>query len=428
MLDLSSFINIVVNTPSAGATSAQNFSLGLIVGQTTAITDRVKVYSSITEVLADGFNDNSALINAARLYFSQSPQPSQLAIGRQAPSGSATVAQMTADSATVTVNATAGMTVGDAITGTGIPAGTTIASVASDGITLTMSNPATAAATSGTITFTGETALEAFTACRKANYNWYMGYVVGAATADIEALAAYAESTTPATLLFYTTSDAAVKAGTTGNLCAVLQAAAYQRAIGQYSTYADAAVAIMGYACGSISESVDLYFKDEVGVTPDDLGTSVVQTLQNENCNYLETYNNSYVKFRSGVMANGSHFDDISGLDQLKSDIELSVADLIASSGKVPLTDTGMSQITTVVAAACAKAYSRGFIGAGVWAGPTVLNLATGTALANGYSVQVASVSSLTVAERSARQAPKIYVCIIRAESAESFYFAINVQ
>lgn len=274
-----------------------------------------------------------------------------------------------------------------------------------------------------------ETAVQALTACRAANSAWYLCIPAGYAKADLVLMAAYIESATPACVMFCTTSDADVKAGTTGNLCLTLQAAKYRRTLVQYSTYANAAASIAGYVCGKNdgNQAFDLAFKSEPGVTAESLNSADVSILDNENCNYYATFQNTYDLFMRGNMEDGTAFDEVLGIDMLTSQTQSNVMATLTSLPKVPLTDDGITQITSAITNSCEAALSRGFIAGGTWQGSPVLNLNTGDALAKGYSIQSDKVSNLSASERAQRKAPPIYVCIILANSARSFTITVNV-
>jgi hypothetical protein len=275
-----------------------------------------------------------------------------------------------------------------------------------------------------------ETVVDALTACRQANSAWYLCVPVGYAKADLILLAAYVESASPACIMFATTADADVKAGTAGNLCLTLQASKDRRTLTQYSTYADAAAAIAGYVCGSNdgTQAFDLAFKNESGVTPDALTSMDISKLSGENCNYYTTYQNTYSFFYPGNMADGTAFDEVLGIDMLTADIQSNVMSVLTNESKVPLTDDGISLVTAAITNACETARTRGFISAGTWNGSNVVSLKTGDGLTNGYSIQADSVSTLSAAQRSERKAPQIYVCIILANSARSFTITVNVN
>ena len=362
MLDLKSIINIVVNLP-AQPSQPENFSLALIMSKNTVIStsDRVKSYGSVNEMIAAGFAADSQEVDAAGLYFGQTPTPPKLLVGVQG-----------AD----------------------------------------------------------ETALAALTACRAANSSWYLCVPLKAAKDDIVLMAGFIEAAVPASIMFCTTADADVKAGTAGNLCLQLQTAKYRRTLTQYSTYADAVASIAGYACAANdgSQAFDLAFKSEPGVTADSLTSTDTAILDNEGCNYYANYENQYDLFMRGNMADGTPADEVIGIDMLTSQIQSNAMAVLTGSPKIPQTDAGIALVTAAVATACDQAKQRGFLAEGIWGGGTVMQLKHGDALANGYSIQAQPVSSLSAADHTARKAPPIYVCIILANSIRSVVLTINVN
>lgn len=275
-----------------------------------------------------------------------------------------------------------------------------------------------------------ETAVQALTACRTKNTHWYLCIPVGYAKADLLLIAAYVESATPAAIMFCTTADADVLSGAEGNLCLALKASGYKRTLTQYSATESAAAAIAGYACGENTgdSAFDLCFQAETGVTPDTIDTSAAEILKGENCNFFANYQNTFSFFFNGVMADGTHFDEILGIDMLRADITSGIMQLLTSSPKVALTDDGVAQVTSVIATCCNTALKRGFIAAGNWKGLPVAKLNPGDNLPNGYSIQAGSVDDLSADDRSARKSPPTYVCIILANSLESFTITVNVN
>ncbi|MCR8961661.1 DUF3383 domain-containing protein [Brevibacillus halotolerans] len=74
-------VNVIV---SPMAQSAGTFNIGLIVGKSKSISasDRIKIYSSLPDMSDDGWKDSDPEYAAAKLYYSQSPSPSKLVVGR----------------------------------------------------------------------------------------------------------------------------------------------------------------------------------------------------------------------------------------------------------------------------------------------------------------------------------------------------------
>jgi hypothetical protein len=86
-LALSNLIDISV-TVSPGAVVAPTFNQGLFVGPSTAIpsygaNSRLRQYPSTAAMLADGFTSSEPEYIAAQIYFSQTPAPQFIWIGRQ---------------------------------------------------------------------------------------------------------------------------------------------------------------------------------------------------------------------------------------------------------------------------------------------------------------------------------------------------------
>lgn len=430
VLDLSDILSIVVNMPAVVA-AAPSFSLGLILSENSHITpaQRVKVYSSTAAMIADGFSSNDPEVKAAAVYFEQSPAPTQVAVGNIFGAASLTVTNQTQGSATLSVSSTAGVAAGQSIAGTGIPANTTISAIV-NGTTLTLSQAATSAATSGTVSVAAETPAQALAASREANANWYGIYMIGAADADIEALAAAAESTTNAAY-FYDTSDATVLAGSAGNVAATLQASSYNHTVGIYSTTPYAGAALMGYVSGSNNgtyASFTLADKTLVGVAPEPINSAQLIILENQNINVYSTRFARYTLLELGVSASGADFGDIVGLDILVQNIQSAVMSLRMSSTKVPYTDAGMAQYSAAITQALTEAYTAGFLAAGAWEGNTVGNLTAGTMMAQGFSVQTTAISAASSSDKAQGIAPPVYICIYRAGNIRKVVLTVNVS
>src|SRR5271165_4850996 len=81
-LSISSLISIQVNLSPAGA-QAQNTSVELVLGNSNVIdaVTRIRYYTTLSGVATD-FGTTAPEYLAAQAWFSQSPQPTELAIGR----------------------------------------------------------------------------------------------------------------------------------------------------------------------------------------------------------------------------------------------------------------------------------------------------------------------------------------------------------
>lgn len=277
-----------------------------------------------------------------------------------------------------------------------------------------------------------ETAVQAVTACRIANSEWYACYLIDAVKADILALASYIEACTPESAFFYTTEDSDVPLGTAGNVFLTLKGLTRRRSIGQYSTKDHAAVAIMGYAMAAnvaaANSTYSLAYKIERGVEVESIDQTQLTNILNANGNVYINQGSYYNVFRQGRMADGASFDELLGLDMLVNSIQLAVMDLLVSLPKVPQTEDGVSLIINTINKVCAESANRGFLAPGVWGGPTVLGLEPGDTLTQGFVVQAESIASQSQADRDARKSPPIYVCVKLAGAIEFVAIQINVN
>ncbi len=82
-LPLSDICDVSVSVGPASAVRT-NFNLGLIVGKSTVISkeNRVKTYSKMDDLTADKWKGTEPEYLAAQKYFSQNPRPNKVAIGR----------------------------------------------------------------------------------------------------------------------------------------------------------------------------------------------------------------------------------------------------------------------------------------------------------------------------------------------------------
>lgn len=344
-----------------------NFNLALIIGSSTIISkeDRVKTYSKIGDMTADGWTGKEVEYLAAQLYFSQSPKPTKIAIGVWDKTG-------------------------------------------------------------------GESAVEAMTACRSANSEWYLGYVCGVTKSEIIELAKYIDSATPASVYAYTTNDQDILSNVEGNVVETLKKSGVHRTIGQYSTVENAIVAIAGYAMGANTQTAGsaytLKFKQEIGVKTENLTSTEVTLLKNNNCNVYINRGSVYNLFENGVMADGTPFDEILNLDILTNNVQAAVISALQTSSKIPQTDPGMDNLLNHITAPLEKARSIGFIAPGIWNTASILEVKTGDTLPRGYMILADSIDEQSQADREERKAPPIYILVKLAGAMESVAIKVYVN
>lgn len=279
----------------------------------------------------------------------------------------------------------------------------------------------------------GETGVAAVQACRLANTDWYICYLIGASNTDHLEIAAYIEAlTNNYSQYFLDTNSTAVRDNSPGNLFATLHGLNYTRTVGIYSTTTYAGAALMGYPMGATSDFANsaytLFGKQLPGVTPSSLTTTQVNNIEGNKGNVYINRANFYNFVEKGSNFDGGWFDEIIYLDKLANQIQLNVADLLYTVPKVPQTEDGMAQIRTVVSAACQNLANIGFIAPGRWGGPSILTLNTGDYLPNGYLVMSDSITSQSQSDRDARIAPNIYVAVKLAGAIQTVLIRINVN
>jgi hypothetical protein len=446
---LQNIVDVVVSV-SPLAAPRSTFNQLLIVGNSAVIpsfgaNSRIREYQQADAMLTDGFTDSSPEYLAALLYFSAKPAPTTLWVGRHNLTTLKTLALNAPGS---------GYHVGDILTivHAGASGGTvTVLTVDGSGDITSLSpaitTPGTGYAiaagcavtggygTSATIDVSaiGESPLQAIQACRAINFEWYVGVVLDAITADHEVIAPWAEAAQPPTVYAFTTQDADVLNNVGGNVCLTLMGESFSRTISQYSTDNPyAIVAVMGYAMGQntglANSAFTLKFKGEVGINTEQLAPTQVGYIEGANCNLYLSYGNYYNIFEQGKMANGQFFDEIINIDMLANNVQLTVMDLLYQTPKVPQTDAGVTQIIHACNVACQQAVDIGFLAPGLWTGVDILNLKNGDTLPKGYLVQAPPVASQSSADRQARKSPPIYIAIKEAGAIHSVLLGLYIN
>ncbi|EEN7283502.1 DUF3383 domain-containing protein [Salmonella enterica subsp. salamae] len=375
-LPVSNVVNVDVIIGPRAATG-RNFGSLLILGSSTVIpvNERLRLYSSVDDIGSD-FGVNSPEYEAAVVYFSQSPKPQQVYVGRWAKT--------------------------------------------------------LEAAESGST----ETLLQAVNAVL--NYtNWY-GLAVAddedIDDADWLSVAAAIEASSLSRILAITTADpASIDATSTTDLAYKLKAAKYGRTFVQYSTSSKyAALSAFGRAFtvnfNGSNTTITLKFKQEPGITYETLTTNQAAALDARNCNVFVYYQNDTAILQQGVMSSGDFFDERHGLDWLQNYVQTNLYNLLyTSTTKVPQTDAGVTRLLSNVEQSMDQSVTNGLVAAGVWNGGPIGQLDSGDTLTKGYYVYAQPLSEQAQADREARKAPVIQVACKLAGAVHFADVQINV-
>ncbi|ELT3078042.1 DUF3383 family protein [Salmonella enterica] len=377
-LPLNRVTNVTV-TLSARAAQGRNFGLMLILGNSTVIpiTERLRLYSDPADI-GDDFGVDSEEYKAAVVWFSQSPRPTQLYVGRWI-----------------------------------------------DSLTSAESGPT-------------ETLLQAVNALLDYN-SWYgLHLAVPVADypddADLISVSSAIESATVSRILAITSSEADIlSSAVETDLATKLKAAKYSRTYIQYSSTSPyAALSAFGRAftvnfTGS-NTTITLKFKQLPGITYETIGTSQANALEAKNCNVYVYYENDTAILEQGVMCNGDFFDERHGLDWLQNAVQTADYNtLYTSTTKIPQTDAGTTTRIANIEKVLDVADKSGLFAPGIWTGGPMGQLGTGDTLTKGYYIWADTVDNQLQTDREARKGVPIQVAAKLAGAVHYGDVAITV-
>ena len=469
-LPVSRVVNVSVQL-GATAAGTRNFGAMMIVGSTNVIdaTERLRAYSSITEVAAD-VGATAPEYAAAAVFFGQSPQPSVLYIGRWVASGSsallrgrilsddeqelANFTEITAGTLNLSIGGQAvNLTAIDLSEQTNLNG---VASAISDklgangtcswnGARFQIATATTGASATISSSVTGTLAdllgldeesdptvvaganaetLPDAVATLLEYTNWYGMTVASDGLTDDNAIAVAAliEAASPSRIFAVTSLDTNDLDSTVDTgLGARLAALRYNRTLCMYSsTEPYAAVSILARIAtvnflGSYT-TITVKFKQAPGVAAENLRTSYANTLQSRNVNVFAAYNNDTAILQEGTMSGGWFIDERHGLDWLQDYVATALYNLLyTSTTKVGQDETGLNQILSTCEKAMNQAVINGLLAPGVWNGDPFGALRTGDTLSKGYYIYIQPLAEQSQADREARKAPAIQIaCKLR--------------
>ncbi|EPS2706384.1 DUF3383 domain-containing protein [Cronobacter turicensis] len=487
-LPVSDIVNVTVSM-AARAAQTRSFGALLVVGASDVIDsgERLRAYSDISGVSAD-FDLETPEYQAASLYFQQAPRPTRLWIGRWLKTAAAarlrgailtpeqqTLARFTAISAggmTLTVDGK-----DKTLSGIDLTKETTLAGVAAriqqplTGAVIRWDASAgrfvVASSTTGESTAVGfakapatgndlaallglsesagativagqnnETLAQCVSMLAARSGDWY-GLVAADTDVTSEGVLAVAdviEADAVSRIFGHTIADTRVlDAASQADLASKLKAAKFARTFIQYSSSKPFAAASLFGRVFTVNfngnnTAITLKFKQEPGITAENLSQNAASALRSKNCNVFVNYNNDTAIIQEGVMSNGDFIDERHGLDWLQNYVQTNLFNLLyTSTTKIPQTDAGVTRLLANVEQSLDQALSSGLIAPGVWNGGDIGELASGDTLTKGYYVYAAPVADQVPSEREARKAPVIQVACKLAGAVHYADVLINV-
>lgn len=477
---------------TAAAASYANINTLLVLGDSPVIdtTQRIRSYASALAVGAD-FGNTAPEYLAAVSFFSQTPTPRQLYIGRWA--RTATAGQLIGAALTTPQQALANFTAVSAggfkikvdgastpvaVSAVNLSAATSLSQVASIvttalasatiGATCTWNGQqfvftsATTGTTSqvsfltaptsgtdlsallgGTAALGGyvvtgiaaETALAAVQALDSIATYWYAlswACATYPADADYLSVASYIETTTHIHGVT-TAENSAITAGNTTDIGSLLKAAGLKRTFGFWSANNPyAAIGALGDLLTTNLEGSNtmptLMWKTIIGAAPDAITTQQANILDGKRYNYYAPFDNGAAIIVNGWCFGDAFVDEVYGADWLTNHVQTDLFNLMTSVPKVAQTDKGMTLIANTIEASLERGVNNNYVAPGVWQGPAFGALKTGDTLTTGYYVYIPKIASQSSADRKTRVTPPIQVALKLSGAVDVVDVAITIN
>lgn len=264
---------------------------------------------------------------------------------------------------------------------------------------------------------------------------WYAVAVLGAADADYTAISAYVEGTTTKHYHAVSTQEAGVLSPVdTSDVAYELMQLGYNKTGVQFSSANPyAAISLLArilttdYTANN--SSITLMYKQEPGITAENLNETQIGALEAKNCNVFAAYNNNTAIIEPGVCSSGQFIDTIIGLDNFAVDLQTAVYNLLYTSPtKIPQTDAGMHLIQTTIENICSQYVTNGLFAPGTWDQGGFGTLKQGDYLSKGFYVYVPPIAQQSQAARAARKSPTFQVAVKLAGAVHTVAIVTNVN
>lgn len=367
MAELDDIVRVEITAETQQVARA-GFGVLMVASNHDLFADRVRVYTGLESVVADGFTSSTPEYKIASRAFAQNPRPARIKIGKRArPSTMAYTLTPTArDNTTYVVKvdgAEYAFTSGAVATATDIVTGLKnalagVTSVVSSGTTTLV---LTAAVVGGWFDVEPDLSLFAIKATHAdpgieddlgeillADSDWYALVLTTKSAVEIAAAASWTEAN--GRLFCAATSDTDVIGAGAGDIASTLKASKFERSWVIYhptpGALADAA--LFGRCLPSDPGSITWKFQSLAGVPTVALTPSQSANATGKNAMLYVSRAGVGVTME-GVAASGEFIDNRRFLDWVAARIQENVFGLLARSKKVPYTDEGVLGIVSMV-------------------------------------------------------------------------------
>jgi hypothetical protein len=281
-----------------------------------------------------------------------------------------------------------------------------------------------------------ESALEAATLFDN-NYGqtWYGLQIPAASDSDHQAVGSFVEAATSKhTYWVSTTASGVISSASTTDIAYLMKQLSLNRSMVQYSStnaYASASLAAKALTIDYNGNNtvIDLMYKQEPGITAENLNTTQITALEAKNANVFLAYNNDTAIIEKGNATSGVPIDIITGTDWLSLVVQTEVYNLLyLSATKIPQTDAGNHMILTTIESVLSQAVANGLLAPGVWTSGGFGALSTGDYMPKGFYVYAPPIVTQLSADRSARKSVTFQIAAKLAGAIRTVDIIINVN
>ncbi len=217
------------------------------------------------------------------------------------------------------------------------------------------------------------------------------------------------------------------------DLASLMKDAGYKQSFCQYSQNAYAIASFFGRAFSvnfnANRSTITLMYKQEPGVTGEELTENQATVLKAKRCNVFVNYVNDTIIIQYGVMSGSAYFDEIHGLDWFQDAVQNACFNVLyQSKTKVPQTDAGVNQLTNAIAGVCEEAVNNGLVAPGTWNADGFGELEPGQFLKSGYYIFAQSIALQSQSDRETRVAPPIQTAIKLAGAIQELDVIVDVN
>lgn len=418
-------VNVDITLNTAG-TTREGFGLPLFLASTDNFEERVRGYTSLTEV-AEDFNENSAAYKAAKQLWSQTPKVTQLYIGRRAMQYTVSIPDKVTESTDYSLTVAVGGGVSQPFQYTAKSNDTAEVVLTQfktqieanpalkDNVTVSVSGSAgsatmiitkagendfvkvtTTAQNLSISATTADSASVALAAIETYSTDWYFIATEDRTSQFVTAMASEIQARRK--IFFTASNDVKALQGTelasATDVPAQLAKSKYTRTVCLWHhtasfDYPEMAYIAYGapYDAGSIAWGNAQLTGVAASMQPANKRplTSIQKSaLDARSCNFIDLDGGVPV-VRRGITSGGEWIDIIRGVDWLESDLKTSLRDLLINQkgGKITYDDTGITRVRQVIETSLQRAVNRNFLST--------------------YTVTVPKASQVSLADKKAR-------------------------